>query len=1183
MLRDIVAFEWRYHTRQISFAAAVLMFVAFGFAVTATGFGPDNVHIDSPYSIAQSIGMLSLLSVFVLAVFCANAVVRDRETQMEEIVYTTSVEKLPFLLGRFTGSFLAAFTAFSASVLGMFLARFMPWQDAGRLGAANPLPYFWALLVIALPNLLFAAAILFTFSTITRSVLASYAGSVLVYVLYFAAAAATNSPLMAASAAGASEGGASLAALLDPFALSAFFEQTQHWTPAERNTRLLALSGNFLLNRLLWISAAFALFGAVYRFFSFRVVSESRKPAKAMAAEAPVATTHYRPVPTSAEPVTQWSAYLSATAMEIRTFVLSRPMLAMTLLWVALAVFELISEISGGEYGSATYPAAGVVFSVIDLPLSLLTTILLIYTSAEMVWRERTLRVSEILHATPAANAVFVASKCTALAALVGVMTATGYLAGALLQLSKGWPVAPGLLLSFAWFSAAPLVLFAVAAVVVQTLSPHKYLGMLLVLLLAMLIHRGEIAGLEHPLLRFANAPAVGWSDLNGFGRAAGFQWLMLYWAAAAGLCLLLAIALWRHGAGGLRTLGRILRRTSGAGRLTAATLLVLFLATGAFIFYNTNVLNAHETSSERLDWRTDYEKQYHSFAALPQPRVRRISAAVDLFPEEGRYRVRGEYVLANDSATPIDTVLVGVRRDADAAKIALDTAKQSAHDGRFAQHVFRLAPALAPGAQTTLRFDVTYENRGFESSDPDYTIAANGSYIPSDRAFPMIGYRESYEIRDPHVRRRRGLPARPAPEESRELLQHDDLPSAEWVAFDVTVSTPRDQVAVAPGRLVGQWEREGRRGFHFRSDAPIPRQFIIASARYAVARETHRGVSVEIYHHPAHTQNVARMMRAAAESLAYYEQHFAPYPHRHLRIAEVGAHFPGFSGFAQPGVVFLGENRGFLIDARDPRRLDLVHRRVSHEIAHQWFGYTLVPADAPGASILTESLTKYAELMVMEKTYGRERVGESLAYELDRYLKGRTGESGAEPPLTRAGNQPYLFYRKGAMVMYALKDLLGEATVNTALRNLLREQGGPDRKPTIAHFLQHLRAVAPTQHHALIDEWLTDVILYDLKLTSATSRRLADGRHEVTLRITAAKHRIRETAEEPLAFAEALEVGLFAPDGKPLYLAKHALRDGAQDVVVVVEKEPLSAAIDPYLCRIDRNAFDNTVRVEGR
>ena len=100
--------------------------------------------------------------------------------------------------------------------------------------------------------MLFAAVTLFALSTVTRSVLASYAGSVLIYVLYFVASALTNSPLMASSVPGADES-AWLAALLDPFALSAFFEQTRNWTPALRNTKLISLTGNFLLNRLLWI------------------------------------------------------------------------------------------------------------------------------------------------------------------------------------------------------------------------------------------------------------------------------------------------------------------------------------------------------------------------------------------------------------------------------------------------------------------------------------------------------------------------------------------------------------------------------------------------------------------------------------------------------------------------------------------------------------------------------------------------------------------------------------------------------------------------------------------------------------------------------------------------------------------------------------------------------------------
>lgn len=1137
MLRDIVRFEWRYHTRQVSFVAAALLFFAFGFAFTARSFGPANVHIDSPYSVAQSVGVLSLFSLFVVAVFCANAVVRDQETRMAEIVFTTSVDKLPFLLGRFTGSFLAAFTAFSASALGMYLARFLPWHDADRLGSASPLPHLWALLVIALPNLLFAAVVLFALSTITRSVLASYAGSVLIWVLYFVAAAMSNSPLMASSAPNA-DTGASLAALLDPFALSAFFEQTRNWTPAVRNTRLLSLSGDFLLNRLLWIGVSMAILAVVYRIFSFRVSATSRKAPAKEQKEAPISVKRYTPVPATES---QWGAFLSATKLELRAFLLNRPFIAMALLWAGLIAFEMISDITQGEYGSAVYPAAGILFATIRQPLAIITTILLIYTSAEMVWRERALRISGILHATPTENAVFVAAKCTALAALVGVLTAVALGIGALLQIANGWPVDAMAFLSFAWFAAAPLMLFGIAAIVIQTLSPHKYAGMFLVLVVGMAAIAGEMAGL-HPLARFAPALPLAWSEMNGFGRTAGLHWPIVYSAAIAALFLLFAVARWR----GRRERVRL---------VPALALGALIAAAGALIVVNTRGIDVPQ-------WRAGYEKKYKSLATLAQPRVSEVKATIDVADS---HRVRGEYTLLNDTAAPIEKIVVTLRREAKGTSVTIPAARLLEHDPRFNVYVFALAQPLGAGQRTTVHFDVAYENQGF-ANDP--TFAANGAYIASARTFPQLGYRAGYELDDPRERRRRGLPpSTPRPE--------SEIPVADWARLDLTVTTSRDQVAVAPGRLVRDWQHDGRRSFHFRSDAPVPNQFAVSTARYAVAKKAHRGVSIEVYHHPSHTFNIERMQRAAAESLDYYTANFGPYPHPHLRLAEVA--IPNFSAFAQPGLIFLGERRAFLVDGRDPRRLDLVYRRVAHELAHQWWGYTVVPADVPGATAITESLTKYAELMVLGRAHGREEVRQSLTYELDLYLSGRTSERGAEPPLSRAGDQSYLYYRKGSLVLYGLKDLLGESAVNTALRNFLREQGGPQRKPTTTQLVQHLHAVAtqPMQH-TLIEEWLNGVTLYDFKLDSATARRRADGRFDVTLRVTAAKTTDDDT---PLPLSEPIEIGVFAGE-EALHLAKHPLRQGTQEIRLVVAKAPNYAAVDPYVTRIDRNRFDNGVPV---
>jgi ABC-2 type transport system permease protein len=55
----------------------------------------------------------------------------------------------------------------------------------------------------------------------------------------------------------------------------------------------------------------------------------------------------------------------------------------------------------------------------------------------------------------------------------------------------------------------------------------------------------------------------------------------------------------------------------------------------------------------------------------------------------------------------------------------------------------------------------------------------------------------------------------------------------------------------------------------------------------------------------------------------------------------------------------------------------------------------------------------------------------EYLKYELDRYLRGRAGETRHEPPLSRVQREPYVWYQKGALVMYALRDYVGEEKLN--------------------------------------------------------------------------------------------------------------------------------------------------------
>ena len=76
--------------------------------------------------------------------------------------------------------------------------------------------------------------------------------------------------------------------------------------------------------------------------------------------------------------------------------------------------------------------------------------------------------------------------------------------------------------------------------------------------------------------------------------------------------------------------------------------------------------------------------------------------------------------------------------------------------------------------------------------------------------------------------------------------------------------------------------------------------------------------------------------------------------------------------------------------------------------------------------------------MMVMEEEYGADQVKRFLKYELDNYLTGRTLERKKELPLLAVEGQSYIHYNKGAVVMYALRDYIGEDRVNAALRDFL-------------------------------------------------------------------------------------------------------------------------------------------------
>ena len=196
-------------------------------------------------------------------------------------------------------------------------------------------------------------------------------------------------------------------------------------------------------------------------------------------------------------------------------------------------------------------------------------------------------------------------------------------------------------------------------------------------------------------------------------------------------------------------------------------------------------------------------------------------------------------------------------------------------------------------------------------------------------------------------------------------------------------------------------------------------------------------------------------------------------------------------------------------------------------------------------------------------------------------------GEAIESLPLYRVENQGYIHYRKGSIVMYALKDYLGQDAVDAALRNFVADAAyRTDPYPTSRELIKNLRAQATTdEQQELITDMFERITLWDLKVEDATVQERDDGRFDVSINVSAAKFEASgsgEQTEVPLDMP--IDIGIFSMDPDDvtegdehvLVLEKHRVETGQMSFELVVNEKPSHVGIDPYNKLIDRNSDDN-------
>jgi ABC-2 type transport system permease protein len=1186
MLGHILAFEIRYWLKSWMLWIFLLIIGVLVFGAASTdditlGDSLSNTFRNSPYNIQTFYSFIGLFTMIMAAAFINSAAARDFSFNTYQIVFSTPLKKSDFLLGRFLGATIVSMIPMLGVSIGFLLAKYMPWVEPERWGPVVWKAHVNGVLVFALPNAFIIAAILFAVAVLARNEIVSFIASLILLAGY----GISDYLLQNVERQ-------KLGAILDPFGIRTFAYVSRYWTVAEKNTLAAGYSGYLLWNRLLWIAVGVAFFAFAYFRFSFaerskrvRAKGKDAVEVQRAAVALPIVSFHEAP----------WTKYFASLRIHFLGVVKSTVFIVVLLAALLNCIPAVALNASEG-YGNSSFPVTHWILQLIAGTLYMFIIGIVTYYAGTLVWKDRDVRMDEITDSLPTPEWVSYASRLTALIGIVLVIQLVVFASGIIVQAANhfyrfqlGLYVKELLVRDLSLF-----FMLAILAFFIHVLSPNKYVGYFLyVAYLLANFFAWTPLNVASNLPKYGFRPRIIYSDFYADAPfRIAWNWFSLYWLLCCSLLFILTVLLWPRGkqAKWSERFGNARLRFSGVWPVLAVAGFLAFAAVGSWAYYNTKILNTYQGPKDMLRTQAEYEKAYKPLANKEMPRVRDVKYNIEIFPEQRQIVLQADAVIQNPYTHPLDEIHFTLNRLYD-SDIQIPGATLLKDDQRLFYRIYRFSPPLQAGESRTIHVTVKTHTHGFENEVSDTTVVQDGTFFNNTVA-PLVGYSAQNEISDPNDRKKYGLGEQELmPVLERNCTEHCMETylggRTDWINVETTISTSPDQIAVAPGSLEREWQEGGRRYFHYKLDHPSLGFYSFISARYEVAREQWNGINLEVYYIKDHPWNVPRMMNSMKQSLGYFTQNFGPYYHKEARIIE----FPRVATFAQafPGTMPYSESIGFIANLNHPDDIDMVFYIVAHEMAHQWWAHQVIGADMQGATLLSETMAQYSALMVMEHEYGRDIMRKFLRYELDRYLSSRGRERQKERPLlTVEAQQGYVHYRKGSLVLYYLKEMIGEEAVNRALRKLVQEYAYAQAPyPTSWVLLDALRERTPPDKQYLLKDLFEDITIFSNRTTEATAHKRADGKYDVTIDIETHKYKADPKGNETeVPMNDWIDIGAFAkPEkdkkyGKTLYRERIRVAEARSTHTFTVDELPDEAGVDPFLLLIDRIPDDNVKKV---
>lgn len=1104
--------------------------------------------VSSPERILRSMQYLLKPLLFTVPAVLGATIYRDFQYRVYPFLYSYPIRETPYLLGKMSAGFLLV--VFIGLGIGMALltGEWILRLNHGPVGDYGYGHYLKLYLLYILPNLLICGLLVFTIVALSRNI---FSGFWMLILILFLAEVADKLPFTDTY----------LQILPDPFGDTAISKSGSGQGQSDIHHVLNQFSTPFFINRLTWLSLSALAFLWLIRTFRFRYPPAIATPgvfSRKVLHISPSKNTSSLPLNLSFGSRHHLKALLALSRLNRNLLFRHWLPAGFSVVLAIILVLTLLKVAQGGPLNWR--PVTRI---ILYLPAFITTQMISLFTfiGAAMLGSQNIEgRVSSLTNPTPVKTWVLPLSNFIALLQLQCVLLGVFILTGIGFQFFTGvWHFQPErYLIHITFYMLPPLLVWNALSIVVLALVRRIYPALFILLLFWLGSFAYDSLGIDSSLLRFNEVKIPLYSSFNAYGPTlSGDLLVRAYWITYTALLMLAGILVWPRELFNRISERRIFLKQrftqSMPGTIAALSLALILL--GSVIYQEES--KAYSPLPKKVS-REDMLRPFSHLYQRPQPRITRVKVQVNIFPDERRFELSGQYRLENKSQYRIDSLIIRKSYD-EVTDFSLSRPSSLVlTNSNLRVDIYRLNKPLFPGDSLDLYFEIhNTENNAFQQNS---NIISNGSLLHDD------------------IMPRLGLPFPPeniAPE-AFSSQNHYQATDSDLLWFEALVSTAEDQVALSTGELLATWTENERNYFSYRSKTPVKFNFYFASGSYVVKKLSSGKQNLEIYHHPAHTKILESLEKGWRASLIFNQQLFGAEPAGNWRILEYPIH-RGTSNTLIDHTLLISEQL-FAIASSSAGSIDFPFYIAAHECTHHWFGNQLLPAYGDGATMLTESVTEYLSLKIYEREYGSQSALDFLKLQHQRYFQGRTKATEEEPLVMVKKENEYLAYGKGAIAFNALASYWGEENFNRFLSHFFHAYARTQIYPPSVFFLDSLNAELPDSLVGIADDFFRESCTYDLQLRDLNLKELPSGEIELVARIfyltgeSKSCHPVRKLP---------VQLQLLDQEGKAIIFKTVLIEGSGTKVRIVCSQKPGSIVLDPGFLLLDPQRDNNKVGIK--